>query len=53
MTREEADQIVTAVEGAHEAAEYSSAYAACKAAGVSMSAYREARFLAYGLNEMA
>ncbi|MCD4867017.1 hypothetical protein [Pseudomonas sp. PLB05] len=53
MTREEADQIVTAVEAAREADEYSSAYAACKAAGVSVSAYKEARLIAYGLNEMA
>lgn len=50
MTREKADQLFNAVQAVQDRAEFTSAYNACKAAGVPFAEYKEARFLVLGPN---
>ncbi|MBX8592921.1 hypothetical protein K5D56_26460 [Pseudomonas cichorii] len=50
MTQEKPEQLIGAVEALQARSEFTSAYSACKAAGVPFADYKEARFLVYGLN---
>lgn len=50
MNQVKAQQLIGAVEAVQERSEFTSAYSACKAAGVPFADYKEARFLVYGLN---
>lgn len=50
MNQEQAEQLIDAVEAVQAHSEFTTAYSACKAAGVPFADYKEARLLVYGLN---
>jgi len=50
MNYDQAYDLIIAVENAHDRIENASAYTACKSAGVTLAAYKEARLLVYGIN---
>ena len=50
MNQDTAQQLIGAVEAVQARSQFTSAYSACKAAGVPFADYKEARFLVHGLN---
>lgn len=50
MNLKTAHQLIDAVEAVQARSDFTSAYSACKAAGLAFADYKEARFLVYGLN---